>query len=84
MTANDLCLPSLGDTAAKAAKAVRLDAPRKKVKRYPARVPMEVPVDSEPGDIKVEHVFGADKNFLLIAATAWRIIFSPCSLSASY
>jgi hypothetical protein len=31
---------------------------------------MKVPVDSEPGEIKLENVLGADENFLLIAETA--------------
>jgi hypothetical protein len=84
MTINDPCLPSLSDTAVKAAKAGRLYASRKKVKWYSARVPIKVPVDSESGDIKVEHVLRADKNFLLIAGTAWEIIFSPRSLSPTY
>jgi hypothetical protein len=70
MTINDPCLPSLGDTAVKAAKAGRLYTSRKKVKWYSARFFMEVSVDSEPGDIKVEYVLGADKNFFLIAGTA--------------
>jgi hypothetical protein len=40
-------------------------------------LPIKVPVDSEPGEIKVENVLGADENFLLIAETAWRVVFAP-------
>jgi hypothetical protein len=69
MTINNLCLPGLGSTAVKATKARRLDAPCEKVKWNSARWPIEVSIDSEPGEIKVENVFRAGKNFLLIAAT---------------
>ncbi|KAI9696864.1 MAG: hypothetical protein M1820_008018 [Bogoriella megaspora] len=70
MIFNDLYLPSLGDSAVEAEVAVRLDAFCKKIERDPARVSMEVPVDSEPGDIEAKPIFGAGKSFLLIADTA--------------
>jgi hypothetical protein len=70
MAINDLCLPGLGGTAVKATKAQRLDAPCEKVKRDSAKLSMKVPVDSEPGEIKLENILRADENFLLIAETA--------------
>lgn len=84
MTINDLRLPLLGGTAVEATKARRLDAPCEKVKRNSAKLPMKVPVDSESGEIKLENILGTDENFLLIAETAWGVVFSPYSLSATY